>query len=73
MLRNGVKPIETTYGISHRKIPGYKEFEQAKISANFAIFGRPVQEDLVEVCCINRVVLSTVSYSVHFGPVMGGT
>ena len=73
MLRNGVKPFETTYGISHRRIPGYKEFEQAKISANFAIFGRPVQEGLVEVCCINRVVLSTVSYSVHFGPVIGDT
>ena len=70
MLRNGVKPFETTYGISHRMIPQYREFEKAKISANFAIFGRPVQEGLVDVCCINRVVLSTVFYSVHFGPVM---
>ena len=24
MLRNGVKPFETTYGISHRRIPQYK-------------------------------------------------
>ena len=70
MLRNGVKPFETTYGMSHRMIPQYREFEEAKISANFAIFGRPVQEGLVDVCCINRVVLSTVFYSVHFGPVM---
>ena len=70
MLRNGVKPFETTYGISHRRIPQFREFEQAKVSANFAIFGRPIQEGLVDVCCINRVVLSTVSYSVHFGPVM---
>ena len=70
MLRNGVKPFETTYGISHRRIPQYRDFEQAKVSANFAIFGRPIQEGLVDVCCINRVVLSTVRYSVHFGPVM---
>ena len=68
MLRNGVKPFETTYGISHRKIPQYREFEDSKISPNYAIFGRPVEEGLVEVQCINRVVLSTVVYSVHFGP-----
>ena len=71
MLRNGVKPFETTYGISHRGIPQYRDFEQAKVSANIAIFGRPIQDGLVDVCCINRVVLSTVLYSVHFGPVMG--
>lgn len=71
MLRNGVKPIETTYGISHRRIPQYREFEEAKVSANFAIFGRPIKEGLVNVCCINRVVLSSVVYSVHFGPVLG--
>ena len=70
MLRNGVKPFETTYGISHRKIPQYRQFEQAKVSENFAIFGRPIQEGLVDVCSINRVVLSTVLYSVHFGPVI---
>ena len=69
MLRNGVKPFETTYGISNRRIPQYKEFEKSKISSNFAIFGRPIEEGLLEVSCINRVVLSTVSYSVHFGPV----
>lgn len=71
MLRNGVKPFETTYGISHRKIPQYREFEEAKVSANFAIFGRPIEDGLVNVHCINRVVLSTVLYSVHFGPVIG--
>ena len=71
MLRNGVKPFETTYGILHRRIPQLREFEEAKVSANFAIFGRPIQEGLVDVRCVNRVVLSTVFYSVHFGPVMG--
>ena len=71
MLRNGVKPFETTYGISHRRIPQYREFEEAKVSVNFAIFGRPIEDGLIDVCCINRVVLSTVIYTVHFGPVMG--
>ena len=66
-----MKPFETTYGISHRRIPQYRDFEQAKVSANIAIFGRPIQDGLVDVCCVNRVVLSTVLYSVHFGPVMG--
>ena len=70
MLRNGVKPFETTYGISHRKIPQYREFEESKNSPNYAIFGRPVEEGLIEVKCINRVVLSTVAYSVHFGPAL---
>ena len=69
MLRNGVKPFETTYGMSNRQIPQYRDFEEAKSTANFAIFGRPIREGLLEVSCINRVVLSTVSYSVHFGPV----
>ena len=71
MLRNGVKPFETTYGISHRRIPQYTDFEQAKVSDTFAIFGQPIQEGLVDVCWINRAVLRTVFYSVHFGPVMG--
>ena len=70
MLRNGVKPFETTYGISNRTIPQYRNFEESKISANLAIFGRPIEEGILKVSCINRILLSTVSYSVHFGPVM---
>ena len=56
--------------MSHRKIPQYREFEEAKVSTNFAIFGRPTEDGLVDVRCINLVVLSTVFYSVHFGSVM---
>lgn len=70
MLRNGVKPFETTYGMSHRKLSQFKEFEKAKLTANYAIFGRPIQEGLITVSCINRVILSGVHYSVHFGPVI---
>ena len=69
MLRNGVKPFETTYGISNRRIPSYRDFEMNKMSSNYALFGRPIKNGLLEVSCINRVVLSTVMYSVHFGPV----
>ena len=49
------------------------EFEDSKISPNYAIFGRPVEERLVDVQCVNRVVLSTVVYSVHFGPAFGAS
>ena len=69
MLRNGVKPFETTYGISNRLIPQYKEFEKSKISSNFGIFGRPIEEGLLEASCINRAVLSsTLSKSNDSGP-----
>lgn len=54
MLRNGVKPFETTYGISHRRIPQYRQFEDSKVSPNYAIFGRPIEEGSVEVECINQ-------------------
>lgn len=70
MLRNGVKPFETTYGLSNRIIPQYREFEEAKTSVNLAIFGRPIEEGLLDVSCVNRVILGMVNYSVHFGPVL---
>ena len=70
MLRNEVKPFEATYGISHRRIPQYRDFEASKTAPNYAVFGRPVEDGLLEVQCINRVVLSSVIYSVHFGPAL---
>lgn len=70
MLRSGMKPFETTYGRSHRRIPQYRKFEESKMSANFAIFGRPIERGLIEVCCINRLVLTKVTYQAHFGPAM---
>ena len=69
MVRNGTKPFETVYGLSQRILPQYAELEQAKIAPNYAIFGHPIRDKLVEVVCINRVVLNSVTYSVHFGPV----
>lgn len=36
---------------------------------NIAIFGRPIENGLLQVECINRLMLKHVEYSYHFGPV----
>ena len=53
----------------HRRFSQLREHEQAKIIPNLALFGRPIDEGKVEVCCINKVILSRVEYGFHFGPV----
>ncbi len=68
LLRLGVMPFQTVYGISHRRIPQLQEHEQAKAIPNLALFGRPVADGLVSVQCINRLILSKVAYDFHFGP-----
>lgn len=69
LLRNGVMPFQTVYGISHRRIPQYQPYEEASAVPNIALFGRPIQDGSVVVKCINRLVLSRVSYEFRFGPV----
>lgn len=69
LLRFGGIPFETTYGISHRLIPQYQEYEQTKSIPNLAIFGRPIEQGVVSVQCINRLIVSRAEYSFHFGPV----
>ncbi|MCF6258485.1 MAG: RES family NAD+ phosphorylase [Gammaproteobacteria bacterium] len=69
LLRSGGMPFETTYGLSHRRIPQLHEHEKRKIIKNLALFGRPLSESAIRVKCINKLVLSTVEYGVHFGPV----
>jgi hypothetical protein len=69
MLKAGTMPFETTYGISHRRIKQYADYEQSKITPNMAIFGRPIESGLVEVQCINRSFLTSVQYNFGFGPV----
>lgn len=69
LLRCGVMPLQTVYGISNRRIPQYQEIEQAITIQNIAIFGRPLKEGKVKVTCINRLILSRVEYNFHFGPV----
>lgn len=69
LLRNGVMPFQTVYGISHRRIPQYQPYEEASAVPNVAIFGRPIQAGSMTVKCINKLVLSRVSYEFRFGPV----
>lgn len=69
LLRSGGMPFETTYGISHRRVPELHDHERAKTIPNLALFGRPVEERKVQVRCINRLILSHVQYGFHFGPV----
>ena len=62
-------PFETTYGISHRRVPSMQEYEQAKSIPNLAIFGRPIEDGKLELRCIDRLILNRVEYGVHFGPI----
>lgn len=69
LLRTGGMPFETTYGLSHRRIPQLQEYEADKIIQNIALFGHPINENKVVVKCINKLILQRVEYSLHFGPV----
>ena len=69
LLRTGTMPFETVLGISHRIIPRFAEREKAKTIPNYAIFGRPIEDGLIEIEAINRLILNRVEYGFHFGPV----
>jgi len=69
LLRLGQMPFQTTYGISHRRLPQLQEYEQAKSIPNLALFGRPISNGKITVTCINRLILNRVAYDFHFGPV----
>jgi hypothetical protein len=69
LLRTGGMPFETTYGISHRRVPQLVDREKAKTIPNLALFGRPVEQHVISVSCINKLILNRVEYGVQFGPV----
>lgn len=69
LLRLGVMPFQTVYGMSHRRIPQLQEYEETFAIPNLAIFGRPIEEGRIEVQCINRLILNRVGYDFHFGPI----
>jgi hypothetical protein len=69
LLRIGQMPFQTVYGISNRRIPQYQEYEQSKSIPNLAIFGSLIKNGSIAVESINKLVLSRVEYSFHFGPV----
>lgn len=69
LLRTGGRPFETAYGLSLRRFhPQADDYAKAHTIPNFALFGRPIEEGLVEVKCINRVILTQIGYLGHFGP-----
>jgi hypothetical protein len=68
LLRTGGSPFETTYGISHRRVRHLADYERAKMVPNIAVFGRPLAEGIVELRCINRVVIRRAEYDFSFGP-----
>jgi hypothetical protein len=70
LLRTGATPFETTYGISHRRFPGFREHARKNTISNLALFGRPVADGLVTVQCINKVILNKVDYRLRFGPLL---
>lgn len=68
LLRLGVMPFETAFGLAKRGLLQFKTVEEAKGVQNLALFGRPIAEHIVRVTSINRLVLKRVHYEFHFGP-----
>ena len=69
LVRLGIMPFQTTYGISNRHLPSLQGHEESKTVPNLALFGRPVTSGDVKIRCINRIILNNVHYGYHFGPV----
>ncbi|MGC8603523.1 MAG: RES family NAD+ phosphorylase [Desulfomonilaceae bacterium] len=70
LIRTGGLPFETSYGLSVRRFhPQADEYAEAFTIQNFALFGRPIEDSLVRVVCINRLILTQIGYLGHFGPV----
>lgn len=69
LLKTGSMPFDTIYGISIRKLPVTVEYAKSQIIQNIALFGRPIQEEIVKVACINKLILNKIIYDFHFGPV----
>lgn len=70
LIRTGGHPFETSYGLSLRRYhPEREEYANAYTIKNLALFGYPLQSDLVKIKSINRLVITHVGYQGHFGPV----
>ena len=69
LLQTGSVPFQTAYGLSYRRFEKARAAESRKIVRNVAIFGRPVEAGLLDVVCINKLVLRRVDYDIRFGPV----
>ncbi len=70
LIRTGGHPFETSYGLALRRFhPERDKYVENFTIQNFALFGRPLGNELVSVECINRLILTQVGYVGHFGPV----
>lgn len=69
LVRTGGMPFDTIYGISIRRFPQLAQLAKAQSVPNLALFGRPIEQNVVVVKCINKVVLSRVEYDLLFGPI----
>jgi RES domain len=68
-VRSGRMPFETSFGISVRRLPGAAQYAKSGVYPNLALFGRPLEQGIVEVLCINRVFFGRINYDLHFGPI----
>lgn len=70
LIRTGGHPFETSYGLSLRRFhPTNKQYAETFTIQNLALFGRPLEQGVVGVECINRLILTQIGYRGHFGPV----
>jgi hypothetical protein len=69
LVRTGGMPFDTIYGISIRRFPQLAQYAKAQCVPNIALFGRPIEQGVVVVKCINKVLLNRVEYDLSFGPV----
>lgn len=70
LLQTGAMPFETGYGLSLRRVPQFATREAAKIVPNVGLFGVPIDEGVLEIRCINRLVIRSVQYHFHYGPIV---
>lgn len=68
LLRTGAPFLETAFGLTTRVFQDASSREAGKIVPNIGLFGRPVEEGLIHVRCVNRLYLRQVAYDVGFGP-----
>jgi len=69
VLQTGGNPFETVYGLSTRRFGSAQDYEQSKVIGNLALFGRPIEQGIVDVVGINRLTIGQVKYRLVFGPV----
>lgn len=70
LLMSGHMPYRTSYGISHRVVEQLQDAEESMSLPNIAIFGRPLEDGIVSVDSINRLLIRRVDYEFHFGPLV---